>query len=427
MGNGVRVWVGARRRGLGWLLRLVLVVVLVGLAAAPQWPPMVDQEAQILAVVRGQRFDFTRWLAGAAAGKISADLGANHDYLSEPARDLIVRGYLGRLRQVLDLEAELERLFADPSIDDPQAAAAALRAEIARRRADLVGLQSLAEAIVQQQVAAVLLDEGFALGGRVWPPVRMRLTPLPTLLVVSPRDRILQLKTAPLETGLTAAERDRIEREIAERLDLSAYVTNIGGLGVYPTMVLETTDLNVLVDVIAHEWAHIWFGQFPVGWRYFRSPEMRTINETAAGIIGREVGRAVVGRFYPDLAPPPAAPAGQTPPPAAGPPPFDFRLEMRQTRIRVDELLAAGEIEAAEQYMEERRQVFVANGYHLRVLNQAYFAFTGAYADEPGAAGSDPVGPLVLQLRAASPSLKAFMTTLAFIDSLEALQAAVSP
>ena len=48
------------------------------------------------------------------------------------------------------------------------------------------------------------------------------------------------------------------------------------------------------------------------------------------------------------------------PPPE--PPEFDFRLEMRKTRIRADELLEDGKIEEAEAYMEERRQVFVAEG-----------------------------------------------------------------
>ncbi len=52
-----------------------------------------------------------------------------------------------------------------------------------------------------------------------------------------------------------------------------------------------------------------------------------------------------------------------------------------------DELLAAGKIEEAEAYMEARRQVFWDNGYAIRKLNQAYFAFYGAYADVPGGRG----------------------------------------
>ncbi len=78
---------------------------------------------------------------------------------------------------------------------------------------------------------------------------------------------------------------------------------------------------------------------------------------------------------------------------------------MHATRVRVDELLAAGRVEEAEQYMEERRALFVENGYMIRKLNQAYFAFYGSYADQPGATGSDPIGPALRELRYYSPSL----------------------
>ena len=44
---------------------------------------------------------------------------------------------------------------------------------------------------------------------------------------------------------------------------------------------------------------------------------------------------------------------------------FDYNREMRQTRLRVDELLAEGKVEEAEAYMEERRQLFVEQGHSL--------------------------------------------------------------
>ena len=70
---------------------------------------------------------------------------------------------------------------------------------------------------------------------------------------------------------------------------------------------------------------------------------------------------------------------------------------MHETRVNVDEMLADGQVAEAENYMEARRQFFWENGYHIRKLNQAYFAFHGAYADQPGGAAgaADPVGPAV--------------------------------
>ena len=44
--------------------------------------------------------------------------------------------------------------------------------------------------------------------------------------------------------------------------------------------------------------------------------------------------------------------------------------------------------------MEERRELFVDNGSPLRVLNQAYFAFYGTYAENAAS-----VSPIASQLR----------------------------
>jgi hypothetical protein len=100
------------------------------------------------------------------------------------------------------------------------------------------------------------------------------------------------------------------------------------------------------------------------------------------------------------------------------PPSFDYRAEMHHTRVIVDQLLADGEIEEAERYMERRRRLFVEHGYRLRRLNQAYFAFHGAYASVPGASGENPIGPLVRKLWALSQTPADFARDLTPITSL---------
>ncbi len=409
-----KIWIGIKGAA-----ALIVLALLIG----PQWPAFGDENYQIETIIGGGVFDFPTWIAETWGSKIAADLTDSHAYLSPEARDLLVRGYLGQLGQVLQWERELQILLATNDLTTPTLIE--LQERITAQRNSLAEIQPLVESILQDQVADVLLDEGFGIGGRVWPPVRMRLTPLPTLLVISPRDQIRQEHAIPLTAGLLAAERERLESAVLSDLDSAAFVTDIGGLGVYPTMVVETTNLNFLVEVIAHEWSHNWFNQYPLGLNYAVNGEIRTINESAASLIGEEIGRQVMERYYPDLLPPPAAaevasvnPDAQSPIPPAPPPVFDFRIEMRDTRIRVDELLAAGQIEAAEAYMEARRKEFVENGFNLRVLNQAYFAFHGAYADQPGAAGADPIGPRVLEFRASSPSLRQFMLDLRFVTSL---------
>jgi hypothetical protein len=66
------------------------------------------------------------------------------------------------------------------------------------------------------------------------------------------------------------------------------------------------------------------------------------------------------------------------------------------------------------------------HGYHIRKLNQAYFAFYGAYADQPGGeAGQDPVGAAVRLLREKSTSLAGFINRMAWMWNFEQLKKAV--
>jgi len=210
-------------------------------------------------------------------------------------------------------------------------------------------------------------------------------------------------------------------------------VVPIGGVGVYPTMVMETTDLRWTLDTIAHEWTHNYLNLRPLGLNYGTTPELRTMNETTASIAGGEVGTYVIQKYYPEMLA--SSQSGslilldQAFLPSNrfdDPPPFDFRAEMHETRVTADEMLAQGKIDEAEAYMETRRQLFWENGYLLRKLNQAYFAFHGAYADVPGgAAGEDPVGPAVRALREQSDSLEDFINTIAWMTSFEELQQAI--
>jgi hypothetical protein len=154
------------------------------------------------------------------------------------------------------------------------------------------------------------------------------------------------------------------------------------------------------------------------------------MNETTASIAGGEIGKIVMQRYYPELLAQDSAPSikrvSQNVDLPAAAPAFDFRAEMHTTRVNADALLAQGKIDQAEAYMELRRQLFWDNHYAIRKLNQAYFAFYGAYADTPGgAAGEDPVGPAVRALRAQSASLKDFLERISQMTTFAELQKAV--
>jgi hypothetical protein len=64
----------------------------------------------------------------------------------------------------------------------------------------------------------------------------------------------------------------------------------------------------------------------------------------------------------------------------------------------------------------------VENGYRIRKLNQAYFAFYGGYqSGTPGVGGSDPIGPAVQAVRDQSGSIFEWIATMRSITTREAL------
>jgi hypothetical protein len=417
------LWVG--RQWNLWLLLFILVLVLAG-----EGPPPGDQDAQIRQGLAGKQFDFVGWEMGAVVEKLLHRLIAPQRYMDEEARHDFFLDYMDLVAEVQQLDREIALIYTDPSIADSEAASARLRARLAELRAEQRHRQPLAEAILEEQVASVLVDEGFGSLGQEFPPVSAHFTPLPALLVVSPRDHIENIFNLGLEHGLDTAERDAIETRIDTTYDVSSLVTDIGGLAAYPSMLLESSWIVWVTEVTAHEWTHHYLTLRPLGWNYGAAPETRTINETVASIVGRQVGRGVVERYYPEYAqylPPEPAPEPpqeeeETQVESPEPPEFDYIAEMHETRVRVDELLAEGKIEEAEVYMENRRQMFVAEGYSIRKLNQAYFAFYGSYADTPGASGKDPIGPAVLEFFVRAPNLYVFVSRVAQVTTLAELE-----
>ncbi|GAB4155703.1 MAG: hypothetical protein Fur0021_23280 [Candidatus Promineifilaceae bacterium] len=410
------------RRILQLPFKFLTLACLVGLVLAPEWPAFQDQRYRLNTLVGQRYFDFVIWGAQALTAKVEARLTKSAAYLPAATRQQIVLDYLELIGESRRLNSEIEAIYAEALTADPRTASATWQMELAQVRIQMAQQQSLVESILQEQVSAILVEQGFGILGAAWPPVEMQMTPLPLILIVSPRQEIRRAYGLPLHPELTTPAKEELETAIYEDLDLSALVVPIGGLGIYPAMIIETTNINFLVDTIAHEWAHHWLTLHPLGIRYGVNNDLRTINETVASILGREIGEMVIARYYPQFIPSPNPPVASLPAAAADdPPPFDFRAEMAETRTLVDQLLAEGKVDAAEAYMESRRQVFVENGYQIRKLNQAYFAFYGAYADAPGATGADPIGPAINAIRASSATLREFMDKMARISSVEEL------
>ena len=168
---------------------------------------------------------------------------------------------------------------------------------------------------------------------------------------------------------------DKVEAEV-DQLGVSSLVIALGGFGgTYPAFVTNEASLRFTVDAAVEEWLHQYLFFKPLGFRYAldatgiaRNYEVAVMNETVASMISKEIGAIITESYYPQH----ETNGSQSQEPVSG---FDFNQEMREIRRAVDEYLARGEIEQAEEFMEQKRQYLATKGYYIRKLNQAYFAF----------------------------------------------------
>lgn len=409
-------------------LRLLVLLVAIALLVVGSSVESVNALDGLRRYTRGVEFDFVEWEVNALFDKaVSAALKLERFFDDEQQVE-VVRTWLAGTEEIITLEQDL---LNAQNVTSPErdALVQAVKSDLDLKKADQNRLAKLAEAVLQNQTELTLTKAGFGIGGQILPPVLYQVSDLPLNLIISPRTEIRNELSISLDAGLDAVEKDEIERGIYRDYDLSALIEPVGGLGAYPTMVMRTTNLNWLTETIAHEWIHNYLTFFPLGIRYYLNDQMRTINETTASLAGKEIGLDLIIAYYPERTPRYYQPMPDyTTVLAEGAEsldPFDFRLEMRETRVRVDALLAEGKVDDAEMYMEARRNFFWENGYRLRKINQAYFAFHGSYNDTPGggASGSDPVGPAVQTLRGNYISLNKFMRAVRGVRSFDQLLA----
>ena len=389
---------------------------------------------QVTAQARDVSFDVVDWESQAIREVLGQQLNGTLAALNDDQRSAAVVAYLDDVHRFQDLQSQISGIYANPKISDPLQAAAKLINQRDDLQVTVRREAPLAEAIVVSQVSAVLTSEGFTSLNQVWPPVAAKFTDMPDYLVISPRDRI-NFDLGLLVNPLSADQADTLENQIAHNLNVSALVTPLGGLSLYPSMVAQTWYAPALFADVAHEWCHLYLALYPLGWNYDQ-PETRIINESTAQRFGDEIGRETIDRFYQKypailkelpLIAPPLSPAASLPAKAALPSddqaPFDYGTEMNQIRITVDYYLWLGQVDQAEAYMDAMRNVFAAHHYAIRKLNQAYFAFYGGYqsGSAGGAGGTDPTGEAIAGLRSRAPSVLGWLNQLRWITTRQEL------
>lgn len=414
------------RRAIHWLTLLCVCLLPTGDAI-----DLTEPFNQLTGRTSAIQFSYAGWMIDAIAKKIGQEIGGVQDALDDKQGATYVHEYLQWVGKLQTLDAQIAREIANPATTNAEAKTE-LRKQRETARAEVARREPLAESIAESQVAAVLRSEGFDVLGQIIPPVAAHITELPALLVIAPRDTI-RVQNSINISNQSADQAEALEAQIDHDLGVSSLVVPLGGLSLFPSMVIQTWHAPTLFEVMAHEWCHHYLYFFPLGLSY-DTPEARILNESTAVLFGREIGRKVVEHFYqdyPDLLaqlpprdPPPAQPRTPTPTPKPDqPPPFDFGAEMNTTRVHVDELLQTGKVDEAEQYMEARRLFFNQHGYGLRKLNQAYFAFYGGYQGAGGsnAGGSDPIGPALQTLRDKRGSIHAWLEVMRGITTRDGL------
>ena len=324
------------------------------------------------------------------------------------------------LEDFFDLQSEIIRLEREvaygTALHGNSPEIQKLESQLQETRNKSEALSPRIESIIEDEIAQALATEGvgFHLAGRhfIFPPVLFVLQQSPNLLVVSPRERIERLADRLISPSMTVSEFEMVENRLSHYDNLSAIVVSLGGIASYPSIVSESSGLYHSIFIAAHEWTHQYLFFYPLGRAYFDWRIGREMNEAVADMVGYEVA----DRIYRSYGHGP--PLRQTPPEKTS---FDFNTEMRQTRLVAERLLEEGKIEEAEQYMEERRQHCVQEGYNIRKLNQAYFAFHGTYALDP--ASVSPVGEQLAELRGYYATLGEFVLAVRELRTHEQLLA----
>ena len=238
-------------------------------------------------------------------------------------------------------------------------------------------IQLITENALEEMISTAIKEYDISIFPKIlFPPVLISIEEPPSLLILSPRKEIRLEKTMLLKSNSSIPDKYKIEGMIEDIENKSALITDIGGLSTFPATV-KIKNLESTLSTTAHEWFHNYMIFKPLGRSYFKNDELKTINETAANIFGDEIARYIL-EIEPDqnfansdLAKPCSRPN------------FCFGLEMNETRNKTEKYLNEGKVSEAEKYMNERQKLFLENGYIIRKLNQAYFAFHGIYADSP--------------------------------------------
>jgi len=395
---------------------LLAVCLLGGSCASSQ-----DFDTRLSSIVEPYRFSIAKWEFKAIPREVNQWIFSRSEEIDDEIG--VVTEYFSFIKRIKTLKSEIQAINAG----DGQGDSASLESELNRLQEQRMALENTVEKIIERQIRDILTQQGISNPTDkyiklkiTFPPVNLELGTLPCLLVISPRERIENMRPILLQPSLSLEGIAAIEAKV-DKLGVSSLIVKPRGFaGVYLSFVTNSTSLQSTIDIGVHEWIHQYLYFKPLGFLYLlhlagvsRNYEIATMNETLANIVGKEIGSIVCEKYYPEY----GNDVNQN---QIAESEFDFNREMREIRKTVDNYLAQGEIEQAEEFMVQKRQYLASMGHYIRKLNQAYFAFHGTYADRP--TSISPIGLELKELRSQSASLKDFLNTVAVMTSRQDLR-----
>ncbi len=369
-------------------------------------------------IIDPYRFSIVRWEIKTLTGELEQALFEHSSYTIDDSR--VVVDFFKLVEEISGLEFQI--FYYKDQIDEEDLLFFENRLIELQKQRD--SLKKDVENILSLQIRETLKQLDLYLYNDItgiditFPPVNFSLESPPNLLIVSPRDSIYRMKEIILIQDLTADEIDYIETEI-DKLGYSSIVLRVGGMATFPSFVTNNAGLEFTISTAIEEWFHQYFFFKPAGFLYafnllglYSDSDISTINETIAGIVSDEIASMIYQKYYTSYYEDNAYVYSE----GSG---FDFYEEMRNIRIAVDNYLATGEIEQAEAFMEEERLYILSQGYYIRRLNQAYFAFYGTYASNPSSV--NPIGDMLRDLRNNSADITDFIKITSSIKNLDDL------
>jgi hypothetical protein len=377
-----------------------------------------DFDRALNKIIDPYRFSIVQWEINTLTGELEQALFEHSSYTIDDSR--VVVDFFKLVEEISGLEFQI--FYYKDQIDEEDLLFFENRLIELQKQRD--SLKKDVENILSLQIRETLKQLDLYLYNNItgiditFPPVNFSLESPPNLLIVSPRDSIYRMKEIILIQDLTADEIDYIETEI-DKLGYSSIVLRVGGMATFPSFVTNNAGLEFTISTAIEEWFHQYFFFKPAGFLYafnllglYSDSDISTINETIAGIVSDEIASMIYQKYYTSYYEDNAYVYSE----GSG---FDFYEEMRNIRIAVDNYLATGEIEQAEAFMEEERLYILSQGYYIRRLNQAYFAFYGTYASNPSSV--NPIGDMLRDLRNNSADITDFIKITSSIKNLDDL------